>query len=64
MIELTTVNGFRRLVNVKGIASISELKGNSGSNAVVVLESGETIFVADTYEDIKAQVLCTGGNGE
>lgn len=53
MIELTTVNGFRRMVRVDQVSQIAELPDSKRSNTVITLENGETIFAANSYNDVK-----------
>jgi uncharacterized protein YlzI (FlbEa/FlbD family) len=52
MIEVSTVNGWRRMLNTRWIVSISELSGETGSNTVISLSNGETVFVKDAYENV------------
>lgn len=51
-IEVTTVNGFRKMINKSQIESINELpfKDCSKSNTVVVLLSGNEIYCSDIYD--------------
>lgn len=56
MIEVVTVNGFRKSINVKSISTINELRNTGKSNTVIVLMSGETVFVDDTYDLVMLQL--------
>ena len=51
MIEVVTINGFRRLIRIDMIASVHELV-DKRSNTVIVMTNGETIFAANKYDDI------------
>lgn len=53
MIEVCTVNGFRRAINPISISTVNECSQRMGkSNSVIVMQSGETIFCDDTYDAI------------
>lgn len=54
MFEVVTVNGFRRLVRSEYIVAISELRNNGRSNTVITLSNNETLFVENTYDQVKA----------
>ena len=53
MIEITTVNGFRRLVRLDQITQIAELPDSKRSSTVISLENGEAVFASDNYVDVK-----------
>lgn len=53
MIEITTVNGFRRLMRLDQITQIAELPDSKRSSTVLTLENGEAIFASDNYVDVK-----------
>jgi len=53
MIEVSTINGMRRMINIRSISTIGELRDEKASNVVITLSNGETIFVRNTYEEVK-----------
>lgn len=53
MLELTTVNGFRRMVRLDQITKIAELPDSKRSSTVVSLENGETVFASNNYNEVK-----------
>lgn len=55
MIEVVTTNGFRRSVHPYYIVTIAELRNSGRSNSVITLSNGESVFVDDTYESVKAK---------
>ena len=58
MIELTTVNGCRRLIKAEHIVQIGELTADKASNVVITLSTGETVFASNKYESIKEAYSC------
>lgn len=56
MIEVVTVNGYKRLIHSKYIVTVGELSEGGRSNTVITLNTGETIFVANSYSDVKALI--------
>lgn len=63
-IEVTTVNGFRKMINKSRIESINELpfKDMSKSNTVVVLLSGNEIYCSDRYDTLVQLWVAKGDN--
>ncbi|QVY62938.1 flagellar FlbD family protein [Cytobacillus gottheilii] len=57
MIEVCAVNGCRRLIRVDNIVQVAELPEGKNSNVVIVLTTGETVFVADDYIAVKNGVM-------
>ena len=56
MIEIHTTNGYRKYVNVMHIVEVAELSENKKASTVVILTTGEKIFVRDLYEDVRSQI--------
>lgn len=57
MIEVVTVNGFRKLLGVNFIISINELRNNGKSNTCISMSNNDTIFVDDTYDAVMNQYM-------
>lgn len=53
MIEVCTVNGYRKSIHPQSISCISELPYREGkSKAVISLVNGQTVFIEDRYDDV------------
>ncbi len=57
MIEVVTVNGFRKLLGVNYIISINELRNNGKSNTCISMSNNDVIFVDDTYDAVMKQYM-------
>lgn len=57
MIEVVTVNGFRKMLNVEFIVSINELRNNGRSNTAIVMSNNETVFVDDKYDSVNEMYM-------
>lgn len=56
MIEVCTVNGYRKSIHPQSISCISELPYKEGkSKTVIELVNGSTVFVDDRYDDVMHQ---------
>ncbi|MDQ0270801.1 hypothetical protein [Cytobacillus purgationiresistens] len=62
MIEVSMVNGCRRLIRVESIVQIAELPHGKNSNIVISLTTGEVIFAADDYDAVKNGINVGGGS--
>lgn len=56
MIEVVTVNGFRRMINPNYIVTFNEISNRARSNTAITLTNGETVFVDDAYDSVKAML--------
>lgn len=62
MIEVCTVNGYRKTIHPQSISCISELPYREGkSKTVIDLVNGSTIFVDDRYDDVIHQYRVSTG---
>lgn len=56
MIEVCTVNGYRKSIHPNSISCISELPYKQGkSKTVIDLVNGNTVFIDDRYDDVMLQ---------
>lgn len=56
MIEVMTVGGYRKLIHTKHVVTINELSEKGKSNTVIVLDTGEAVFVANTFDEISSLI--------
>ena len=57
LIEVCTVNGYRKSIHPQSISCVSELPYKAGkSKAVIDLVNGNTVFVDDMYDSIMVQL--------
>lgn len=62
MIEVCTVNGYRKSIHPQSISCISELPYREGkSKTVIDLVNGSTVFVDDRYDDVMHQYKVATG---
>lgn len=52
MIELITASGLRRSLLIENIVDVCELSAGKRSSSAITLKNGETIFVADPYDQV------------
>lgn len=53
MLHVYTVNGFRKMLAISEIATISEMRDTGRSKAVITMKNGEVVFVANRYDDLE-----------
>ena len=53
MFEVTSKNGHKRLINKNYIESIGQLSNQQSSKTVIVMNSGETIYAIEEYNQVK-----------